>query len=342
MALEIAQRCGLSTIALHSRWRQSRLLILCYHGVAHRDEHQWDPCLYVRPGHLRRRLELLRKTQCNVLPLDTAVQLLYSGDLPPRSVALTFDDGTYDFYERAAPLLREFDMPATVYLTTYYATHPWPVFDTMCSYLLWKGREGMLAWPRVFGETTIRLDDAGRVYARGVIETYASERRLSGAEKAELLHDLARHLQIDYDALLERRILQLMTLQEAEQLARSGFDLQLHTHRHAVSMKKDVFAREIDENRRLLDRLRPSPARHFCYPSCVHRPELVRWLRECHIASATTCNPGLATQRTDRLLLPRMVDTSLRSDAEFLTWLSGLAGMLPSRSYAAVPGRVLG
>jgi hypothetical protein len=91
-----------------SAWRRRRLQILCYHGVSMRDEHDWDPELFVTPAFLRRRFEILRDRGYRVLPLAEAVRCLQSHSLPARSVALTFDDGFYNFFAAAAPLLEEF------------------------------------------------------------------------------------------------------------------------------------------------------------------------------------------------------------------------------------------
>src|SRR5262245_5024863 len=121
----------------NSRWRRQRLLILAYHGVSLSDEHLFRGSQFISIDFLRERLELLRKSQSVLLPFGEAVARLYANDLPDRAVAITFDDGLSDFYRRAHPLLKEFDVPVTLYLTTFYSCYQRPVFDLMCGYLLW-------------------------------------------------------------------------------------------------------------------------------------------------------------------------------------------------------------
>src|SRR5688572_14946013 len=76
---------GFRSIAA-SAWRRRRLLILCYHGVSLQDEHEWNGSLFVTPGFLRRRFEILRDGGYVVLQLGEAVRGLRRGTLPPRSV----------------------------------------------------------------------------------------------------------------------------------------------------------------------------------------------------------------------------------------------------------------
>src|SRR5207249_6912137 len=122
-----------------SSWRTRRLLILGYHGVSQDDEHMWNPALYMSQNALRHRMELLIQNNCSVLPLAEAVARLERNDLPPRAITITFDDGCYDFFTRAYPVIREFRFPVTVYQTSYYSSFNRPVFDVACSYVLWKG-----------------------------------------------------------------------------------------------------------------------------------------------------------------------------------------------------------
>ena len=94
---------GGGRLLLNSGWRKQRLLILCYHGVSLGDEHLWNPRLYMSVEFFRRRLEILRSLECAVPPLNQALEQLRLATLPKRSVAITFDDGAYDFLRQALP-----------------------------------------------------------------------------------------------------------------------------------------------------------------------------------------------------------------------------------------------
>jgi len=330
--LRTAEHTGLFTLVLESAWRRQRLLILGYHGISLNNEHHWNPCLYMPADMLRQRLEILRRKRCAVLPLGEAMLRLRAGTLPDRSVAITFDDGFYDFYRLAHPLLQEFGFPVTLFLSTYYSSFNRPVFDSMGSYLLWLGRGKTLKWPRLFSESLV-LNEGGLIYAKEKLRAFAREQALSGEEKDALLAQMAGHLGIDYEFLCSERILHLVTREEATELARKGVELQLHTHRHRVSMQREVFLREIEENRRSISDISGREPSHFCYPGGVHRPEFLPWLREAKVDFATTTEPGLGTRNTEPLLLPRFLDTSTLSATEFHAWLSGAAGFLPRRPH---------
>jgi peptidoglycan/xylan/chitin deacetylase (PgdA/CDA1 family) len=331
LTLRAAENFAIGSLVSHSAWRRKRLLILCYHGVALEDEHVWNPSLYVSRNLLCDRLSFLRRAGCAVLPLAEALSRLYDGSLPPRSVALTFDDGTYDFYRQAFPLLREFHFPATLYLTTAYCEYNRPVFDLMCGYLLWRGRDRTLTMPEVL-PAPVRLDAEGRAYAEGAFKAHVRRLSLSEPRKDELLASLSAALDIDYAELCERRVLQLINLDEARELAESGIDIQLHTHNHRISLREDRFRREIAENRERIEKVSAAALTHFCYPSGYYKPEFLPWLRAGGIDSATTCEPGLATAKSDPLLLPRLVDSTALDWSEFGGWVSGVAALLPRRT----------
>jgi peptidoglycan/xylan/chitin deacetylase (PgdA/CDA1 family) len=336
--LGASSRTGLLERIRDSAWRRRRLLILCYHSISLDDEHEWSGAYSMSPERLAERCRLLRDGGYAVLPLDEAVQRLYAGTLPPRSVTLTFDDGMYDFRARALPVLRSFGFPATVYLTTYYSEYNEPIFGLFCSYLLWRARtRGAPDTVPVLGRASAwdLSSDAGRRRAHAEILEHAARERLTVAERTALAQRLAGVLGEDYAALRARRVLTLLTREEAASLASEGIDVQLHTHRHRTPTDHALFRREIDDNRARVDAIRGAPARHFCYPSGVYRPEFLGWLREAGVRTATTCDPGLASPANDPLLLPRLVDTSFLSALDVQGWMTGMSAFFVPRKAAA-------
>jgi peptidoglycan/xylan/chitin deacetylase (PgdA/CDA1 family) len=338
--LTTSKRLGLFAAMGRSRWRTGRLLILGYHGISLDDEHLWNPALYMTQDALRRRLELLVRNDCSVLSLGDAVARLAANDLPPRAVAITFDDGYYDFLARAYPVVREFDVPVTVYQTSYYCRSSRPIFDVACSYLLWKGAAQPLEGRRFTG--TPGLLDLRTAERRAAvcfrIRQEARRSGLSTEEKDDLLERLAASLSVETAAIRRQRLLQVMNPTELRQIVQDGVDLQLHTHRHRMPRNRELFVREIVDNRDFLAAVGQPSAEHFCYPSGDYDECFLPWLAELGVHSATTCDTGLATRGTRTLLLPRLVDSSALTDVEFEGWLHGLSHVLPRRPiHRAIP-----
>jgi peptidoglycan/xylan/chitin deacetylase (PgdA/CDA1 family) len=336
-ALRAASATAASRRVANSGWRNRRLLILGYHGCALDDEHLWNPDLYITKDMLRARFEALRDGGYSVVPLREGVERLRRGDLPPRSVVLTFDDGAHDFSVQVVPLLQEFGFPATVYVSTYYVTKTHPVFDTMIRYLAWKARgrviEGAGLSPNG-GPLDLREPDAPARVAREVGD-FVRRTVSGGTGKEEYLQAFAAAAGLDYGALCARRVLQLMRPDEIRALPRPLVSVQLHTHRHRVPLDRESFLSEIEENRAHLESFGCPRADliDFCYPSGITHPRFPQWLREGGVTTATTCAVALAAPDEDLLLLPRFMDGGGFSALEFEGWLTGVAQLLPRRAH---------
>ena len=328
----------------NSTWRQQRLLILCYHGVSLEDEHQWKPFLYLTPQKLEQRFSILKQEGYSVLPLAEGLQRLRTGTLPPRSVVLTFDDGNYDFFRQAYPLLRRYSFPATVYQSTYYTALELPIFHQICSYMFWQRRGQVISEVQSLGlqaPLDLRTESSRIASLRALIDLADRENR-SGRQKDELAQKLAVVLKIDYALLKTTRIAQLMNGSELREITNNGIDVQLHTHRHRMPEDEALFRKEIQDNRATIQQLTGTAPVHFCYPSGVYGAAFLPWLRKEGIVSATTCDVGLAGQRSDDLLLPRFIDHQNRTALDFESWISGVGDLVAFRrkaKQAAAPGR---
>lgn len=88
-------------------------VILQYHHVSE----ELPKVTSVSAVTFRTHLQYLKDNQFNVMPLDGMLNTLRSGkDLPPKSVAITFDDGYDNNIEQAAPILQQFGFPYTIFV----------------------------------------------------------------------------------------------------------------------------------------------------------------------------------------------------------------------------------
>jgi peptidoglycan/xylan/chitin deacetylase (PgdA/CDA1 family) len=112
-------------------WKRG-LRIVAYHRIStDRDE------LAVSPTAFRAQMEALLRTRALPVRLDEALDLLE--DRPAgRYVCVTFDDGYHDILDNAIPVLRDLQIPATIFVPSgiidgtarsYWYEHPPPTLN---------------------------------------------------------------------------------------------------------------------------------------------------------------------------------------------------------------------
>jgi peptidoglycan/xylan/chitin deacetylase (PgdA/CDA1 family) len=324
----VAKYLGLFSLAKF--FNRSNLRILCYHGFETLDESHFRPGLFIRSSTLRNRMQYLRKHGYRLLPLQTAIELLAADRLPKNSVAVTIDDGFYSTLSVASPILVENEIPVTIYVTSYYSLKQAPVFRLLVQYIFWK--------------TTIQhLDLTGLgFFSAEVINACNNEERertmwrliefgeqkCDEHQRQELASELGRRAGVDLQGIHQKRSLSLLDPKEIETLDRTGFDIQLHTHRHRLPNNSSETKRELRQNRDYLRPLTRSSLTHFCYPSGVWTKDHWPWLIELGVETATTCDIGLNTKHTPMLSLRRFLDGENVRPIEFEAELSGFAELL--------------
>jgi Predicted xylanase/chitin deacetylase len=94
---------------------EARALILLYHSIMPPVSDPWSLC--VSPEHFEGHLQAIREWG-TPLQLDELIDRLGSGTLPANAVALTFDDGYASILSQARPLLEQYEVPATMFVST--------------------------------------------------------------------------------------------------------------------------------------------------------------------------------------------------------------------------------
>ena len=173
----------------------------------------------------------------------------------------------------------QFDVPATVYLTTLRCGHECPVFRLVCRYMLWKARDQVVSiQDGLQGERTawdLRTAE-GRGRALNAIVAESQRERLDIEGKGRLAERIGSWIGVDYGDIVRRRMLTIMAPGKVRELSAAGVDFQLHTHSHNTPSESVRFGREIAVNRDVIQAITGRRAIHFCYPSGAYRPNFCR------------------------------------------------------------------
>ena len=324
VVFRLAKALGLFAL---SRWLTRRgLRILCYHGIWLGEGH-YGNFLFMSPEVFAGRMAFLTRAGYPVLSLEEAVAGLKSRSLPPGATAITIDDGWHGSYRHMLPVLEAHGLPATIYVTTYFAQRQYPVFDLVVRYLLDRAEveELDLAALGVPGGGRVALGSADARATAGEAIMAHGRGQLDGAGRHAFGARLAAALGLSYDALVEQKIFHLMSFAEIADAVRRGHDIQLHSHRHRIPLDDPAgLAQEISENRALLEAITQKPLQHFCYPTGIYEKALWPQLEALGIASATTIEQGLNFAGAPPLGLKRLLDGQEVQLIEFEAELCGL------------------
>jgi peptidoglycan/xylan/chitin deacetylase (PgdA/CDA1 family) len=98
--------------------RSRHSVILCHHGVAPSNGTEDPYFLRVAPSLFRHQLDLMLEAGFQFITVAELAGLAAGGSPPPGYAVLSFDDGMEDNHSIALPILREYELPATVYVAT--------------------------------------------------------------------------------------------------------------------------------------------------------------------------------------------------------------------------------
>ena len=320
---------GLFHVARHLT--RKNLRIICYHGVSITDEHEFNNLLFMRHNTFCDRLDYLKSSGFNVIPLETAIKHLESDSLSPLSTVITVDDGWHHTFVSSVPIAHAHGFPLTVYVTSYYAAAGVCVLNVVVRYLIWKaaGREvDMSGFFSAEEHCCLKLDSSNKdEILNKVLEYVESQPTL--IDRKEAVHRIAECLGFDGDYIMNNKVFHLMTEDEIRQAVAAGVDIQLHTHRHRFPSGDCAgLEDEIIKNRGILEPLVGKNLVHLCYPSGVYSPKDFDTLEKLGIKSAVTCESGFITPKTNWLSLPRFLDGENISSIEFEAEMSGVLEIL--------------
>src|SRR5262249_50143640 len=151
------------------------------------------------------------------------------GDVPERAVAITFDDGYRDNYDCAFPILKKYNLPATIFVATgaigtgQLIWHD-RVFDAFRYATVMRARLHDTAVPEL-------ILDTGEARSRSMQATVTRGKTLYGESRSRFIDDLEAKLRPSVPADLSHRMLDWNQIRE---MHLAGIEFGSHTVSHTI------------------------------------------------------------------------------------------------------------
>ncbi len=266
-----------------------------------------QPGMYVSPASLRLHLSFL-KTSFTIISLDELIKRLHAGEDISRCAVLTFDDGWLDNYLYAFPILQEFNVPATIFLTSGFIGTPkwfWPEEIGWTILAVYRGKVDITLLPdqlshmlrKEHSKTQNADESIDRIVAE--IKSWEARQRFSVTKKCT-------QLRTETTGASNRL---LMNWNEAREMVKSGLvDFGSHTVSHALlnQLQPGNVRQELIDSIAKIYKEIGVRTKLFAYPNGNYTPQTLTMLSESGITVAVTTKRSLLTENTSLLELPRI------------------------------------
>jgi peptidoglycan/xylan/chitin deacetylase (PgdA/CDA1 family) len=251
----------------------------------------------------------LLKAKFHIISLKTFLQ--YRNDkneLPSKTVVITFDDGWEDNYLYAFPIIRKYEIPATIFLTTeFIGTHRlfWPErVSGMLNHLLKNvGVENNI--PEFFQVILRQKSSLTQEAPPDFSKIIEKMKILEAPERERLVAELERRdLKIETPDRLANR---LMNWEQISEMNRAGIEFGAHgaTHRILTHLSIAEIREEVRISKKNIEEKLGIKIDTFAYPNGNYNEKIIEILQEDGFQLAVTTKTGLNTNDTDLFQLRR-------------------------------------
>lgn len=277
-----------------------KFVIMCYHRVGAGGVPLYSA---LEPEVFEAQMRFLRE-RYRVISLSTLLEGLSSPGPSQQSVAITFDDGYRDVYTHAFPILKKYQIPATIYLSAEAIE---------MNQIAWYDRVFLALSVAPGDKLDLMLDRPRRFLLptaasrlRSAEEIISYLRTIPDDERKEFCMALEKQVPLPAERMTGR----MLTWEQIGTMQSEGVSFGSHTLTHpAVSRLDSVgLERELRESKARLEERLGVAVEDFAYP--FGKPEdygkTAGAVADCGYRSASTTNWGINTSGTNPYELRRV------------------------------------
>ncbi len=253
--VSILERMG--ALALSRYLNRHSPLILMYHRVL---KHELIPGTY--PEIFAEQMAYIKK-HFNVINMSQLLMHLEQDNLPERILVLTFDDGHYDFYANAWPVIKQHGLTATLFVTTNFIDQQTWLWPDLLRYLLMNASPCELTFE---GLGTVSISTTNLLATWNKLGDFCLE--LSSEDRNTFIKNMASQLKISIPENPQTPFAPT-TWPQISEMINEGLDVGSHSVTHPIlsKIKPDQLITELVASKARIREILNVNAIGICYPN---------------------------------------------------------------------------
>jgi peptidoglycan/xylan/chitin deacetylase (PgdA/CDA1 family) len=253
-------------IQLGQRAFSKTLTVINYHRIGDPDQPGFDsfrPNISAHPDMFRQQMEYLIRW-FNVIEARDLIQWLkHEKPLPPNAALITFDDGYLDNYTEAYPILREYDLPALIFLTAGHIDTDRPFYWDLAAYCFHHTTQDHIVFPgkkEQFWSNNSQKEQVSTAWIE-------SMKKIPDVEKKKWVEQLPSNLNVSVPANFFRNL--MMNWDQIREMNKNRIEFGGHTINHPILSKVplDEAFDEIAGSKQKIEHELGREVQSFAYPN---------------------------------------------------------------------------
>lgn len=304
-----------SLYKLLSSRKEPQICIVLYHCV-NDEKNPFFPGVSIK--NFERQIKFLKK-HFKIISLDELTNILGSDSPSSKKnlLAITFDDGYKDNYTNAFPIMKKYDIPATIFVSPGYVSNYRVMAKDVLNYILCSSRGPKKSFEVRLKNENISVTDRDFLTMEERINLY---NRINNMliqmpldEQTKALRILSNQLGVSiedeafkkyaYDFMLHWEDMKIMT--------ENNITIGAHplNHLHISACNKDELFNEIKESKSLIEKHIGKPVKYYAYCYGGEKDineDCLRMTKELKFEQGHTGVFGYNNHNTDPFLLKRI------------------------------------
>lgn len=234
-----------------------------------------------------------------------------------RTCSVTFDDGWYDNYKYAFPILKKYNIPSTIFLSTSYIGSSKTAWPDRLAYYIHK----------------IPNNQLNRIYQiikheklQDKILEYENRLKLNRHKKELFIEILIEYMKMQDEQTISSIMSSIdlqfenlktefearshwLTWENIREMSFHSTAFGAHTHNHIILTKasQDYALKEINDSRDELAMHLGHPIKIFSYPNGEYNDSLIKIIKTSGFKMAVTTNKGVVTNSNSPFAMNRIL-----------------------------------